>query len=329
MKKLSLALVLALCVTMLSSCGAPKRYSITYMDVFDTVSEFTAYCDSAATFDAISDAVHGELLRLHRLFDIYETYEGIVNAKTLNDAAGGDAVEAEADLLALVALGTAFAETTDGKLNVALGSVLSLWHECREAGDRIPTEAALIEAAKHTEIGSVVAEGNKIRITDAETRLDFGAIAKGYAAEAAARVAESFGLSDFVLNLGGNLVVRGKKPDGAWKIGIQNPDGGILTTLSVCDVSVVTSGDYQRYFEVDGVRYAHIIDPDTGMPARRYRAVTVIASDSAVADALSTALFCMTREAGAALCETYGAEALWVLPDGTQERTEGFGAYET
>ena len=98
--------------------------------------------------------------------------------------------------------------------------------------------------------------------------------------------------------------------------------------LKVSDLSVVTSGDYQRYREQDGVRYHHIIDSDTLYPASSFRSVTVIHPDSLIADALSTSLFCMDIESGMKLAEEYGAEALWLKEDGDLVRTNGFSGYE-
>lgn len=113
-------------------------------------------------------------------------------------------------------------------------------------------------------------------------------------------------------------------------IGVQNPDGDdteYVQRLDITSGAVVTSGDYQRYYTVDGVAYHHIIDPDTGWPARHYRSVTVICADSGLADALSTAAFIMDEESGRILLETYGAEALWVYADGSASWTGAGDAY--
>lgn len=152
--------------------------------------------------------------------------------------------------------------------------------------------------------------------------IDVGSIAKGYAADCAAEVASSYGLTSFALDLGGNVKTVGEKPTGKWVIGIQNPDGGILKTVEVADQSVVTSGDYERYTVIDGETYSHIIDPETLYPANLYRSVTVICESSSLGDALSTSLFCMDVESGKALAEECGVEVLWVFEDGT---TESFG----
>ena len=324
MKKL---LFVAAALLMLTGCEAyPKRFSATYTDVFDTVTEFTAYCGDEEEFEALSEAVHGELKRLHEIFDIYNSYEGLDNAKTLNDAAGNSVALPE-ELVGLIDSGIKWHTLSGGRLNIAFGSVLSEWHRCREEGV-LPDPELLKELAEHCDISLVETDGNCAALGDPAMSLDFGAMAKGYAAQKAAELAESLGGKSFALSVGGNIVTRGEKPSGKWEIGIQDPDGGILTTVKVAGEAVVTSGDYQRYYEVGGVRYHHIIDPNTLYPASLWRSVTVIAENSDDADALSTALFLMPLDEGKALAEKFSAEALWVSPDGTVTRTEGFSDYE-
>ena len=319
-------LVVVLCLAVFCGCSpTPKRYSAVYPDVFDTLTEFTAYCSSQEEFDRISGEVHAELFRLHEIFDIYNDY-GFPNVKVLNDNAGSP-VEVHDEVVELIDSAKVWHEKTSGRLNIALGSVLSLWHECREA-EVLPDPDELLRRAEHCDISKIVIDGNNVTLTDPEMSLDFGALAKGYAAQRAAEAAVSAGADSFVLSVGGNVVTRGQKPSGKWEIGIEDPEGGILTTVKVAGECVVTSGDYQRYFEVDGVRYHHIIDPETLYPAALWRSVTVITDESAVADALSTALFCMDFEAGSQLAAEYGAEVMWVSADGTLTRTEGFKDYE-
>ena len=323
MKKIVCAV---LCILLLTSCApTKKRYSAVYPDVFDTLTEFTAYCSSQEEFDRISGAVHAELFRLHEIFDIYTDY-GFSNVKALNESAGSP-VEMHDEVVELIGSAKAWHQKTSGKLNIALGSVLSVWHDCRE-NEVLPDYETLLSRSKHCDIEKIFIDGSYVTLLDPEMSLDFGALAKGYAAEKAAEAAISEGAESFALSVGGNVVTYGKKPSGKWEIGIENPDGGLLTTVKVAGECVVTSGDYQRYFEVGGVRYHHIIDPDTLYPAALWRSVTVICNSSADADALSTALFCMDYESGAALAKEYGAEVMWVAADGGITRSEGFKDYE-
>ena len=226
-------------------------------------------------------------------------------------------------------------EGTGGQVNAALGGVLALWHDAREAGisdpasAALPDAAALAEAARHADFSSVIIDeaASTVQITDPALRLDVGAIAKGYAVEQVCRAAPD----GLLLSVGGNVRATGPKPGGEnWVVGIQAPDGesgAFLHTLYVRDVSVVTSGDYQRYYTVGGVRYHHIIDPATCRPAAYWRAVTVLCADSGLADALSTALFTLPQAEGQALLDRYGAEAMWVDASGGEVFSPGFSAY--
>ena len=328
---LSFALAFLLLVPFAAGCArTPERRSVTYFDLFDTQTEFTAYGLDREAFDKAARELHAELFRWHTLADPYHAYEGLVNLYAINERGGKTEFELEPELFSLFELGRTFYDESGGKLNVAMGSVLSLWHDCFEAGDRIPETEALEQAGGHIGFSSVSLDAEKrtIRIGDSGVRFDLGALTKGAAADAAGKLLSGLGVKDYALNLGGNVLVSGKKPGGNWAIGVQNPEGGILTRLSLCDISAVTSGDYQRCMTVDGRTYHHIIDPDTYAPASLYRSVTVLCASSALADALSTSLFCMEQTKGKALAEKYGAQVLWVYADGHTERTEGFAAYE-
>lgn len=303
-----------------------KRYSAVYSDVFDTVTEFTAYCSSQEDFDRYSEAVHGELIRLHQIFDIYNNYPGLENAKSLNDNAGS-AVTVPNDLVELIRSGIKWHLETGGQLNIALGSVLSLWHDCRESGI-LPDEGELKDRSRHCDINKITISDSAVTLEDAKMSLDFGALAKGYAVEKAAEIANDLGLENFALSCGGNVITKGEKPSGKWEIGIEDPSGGLITTVEVSNEAVVTSGDYQRFYVVDGKRYHHIIDPKTLYPAEKCRSVTIICPFSDIADALSTSLFCLDRQDGEKLLENYAAEAMWILEDGKVYKTPGFEDFE-
>lgn len=331
-------LPLALCLLLLGGCApaavgtaGPRRFEATFLELFDTVTTVVGYADAEADFRREVEDLRRELLVYHQLYDIYNDYEGINNLKTVNDSAGVRPVVVDEKILDLLAFCQEMYTASGGKVNAAMGSVLGLWHDAREAAvadpesAHLPEAAGLEEAMAHISFDQVVLdrEASTVYLADPQQRLDVGAVAKGYALEQVCRNRTL----PMIVSLGGNVQVVGAKPDGSdWVVGVQDPDGGeeFLRTLALSSGAVVTSGDYQRYFTVDGVRYHHIIDPDTAYPADRYRAVTVLCPDGGVGDALSTALFTMDEAAGKALLSTYGAEALWVLPDGTIHCTDGF-----
>ncbi len=334
MKPVRLAALLA-ALALLGGCAAPaaapRRYTATFLTLFDTVTTVLGYAESEEAFREEAQQLHDRLLYYHQLFNIYEEYEGMANLKTVNDHAGVAPVEVEAPILEMLAFSQEMYRETDGRVNVAMGSVLSLWHDAREAALANPDAAAppdadaLAEAAAHTDLSQMQLDeaASTVYLADPEMSLDVGAIAKGWAVEQVCREAPA----GLLVSVGGNVRATGPKADGEdWVAGIQNPDGGAyLETVAVRDGSVVTSGDYQRYFTAGGVQYHHIIDPDTGYPAAYWRSVTVLCPDSGVADALSTALFTLPLEAGQALLDRFGAEALWLDRDGVRYESPGFG----
>ena len=279
-----------------------------------------------AEFRVAADAVWDELSRLHRLFDRYHDYAGVNNLKTVNDMAGISPVAVQPELIDLVEFSVGLYAETDGLLNVMLGSVLSLWHDAREraladpAAAELPGDDALRAAAAHTDIAlvNIDREAGTLYITDGGASLDLGAVAKGFAAEAAAKRLRALGFDNVLLNLGGNICAVGDKAGQPWTLGIQSPAGdGYAARVPLSSGSLVTSGSYQRYFTVDGRDYHHIIDPRTNYPAEGFASVTVMAADSTLADALSTALFSMTEAAGRALAARLGVSVWWIYPDGT------------
>lgn len=337
MKRISV-LLLALCV-FLSGCSAGqkepelKQYTATFLTLFDTVTSVVGRAESEEVFQATAQAVHDDLEIYHQLFDIYNSYDGVNNLKTVNDNAGVAPVQVDARIIALLKDCRKYYELTDGRVNVAMGSALSLWHDARSDGlnnpaeARLPDENALKEASLHMDFDDVVIDeaASTVYIADPMLRLDVGAVAKGWAAQ---RVAES-SPSGLLISLGGNVCATGPKDaDGApWVVGVRDPEGeaeDFLHTLYVTDQSVVTSGDYQRAYMVDGKLYHHIIDPQTLYPAEYWRSVTIVCRDSGLADVLSTALFLLAYEDGLALLEKCDAEALWMATDGTLLYSPGF-----
>jgi len=332
MKRLFALLLAALLLT--GCTGAEpeqKQYNATFLTVFDTVTTVVGRDVSEEAFLEKAQAVHDELLVYHRLFDIYNEYEGINNLKTINDHPG-EAIVVDEAILSMLTDCKDYYELSEGRVNAAMGSVLSLWHEARNDGLDDPMNAylpdpdALAEAADHTGWDDVLIDWDSktVTITDPALKLDVGAIAKGWSVQRAAENAPE----GLLLSVGGNVCATGPKDDAGtpWVVGVQDPDGGenYLHTLYLDKGSVVTSGDYQRAYMVDGEFYHHIIDPDTLMPGTLWRAVTVVCDDSGDGDALSTALFLLPREEGQKLLDVFGAKAMWVDADGEIFYSEGF-----
>ena len=325
-RTVSLILLFAM---LLSGCAESpqtekKQYQATFLTLFDTVTTIVGKADSEESFRTISQSIHDELLEYHQLFDIYNDYDGIANLKTINDNAGIAPVNVDERIIALLKDCKTFYEATGGKVNVAMGSVLQLWHEARNDGINDPANAYLPKqeqleaAAEHMDLSAVILDeaASTVFISDPLVRLDVGAIAKGWAAQ---RVCES-APSGLLISVGGNVCATGPKDEAGtpWVVAVQNPDGGEehLHTLYLSSGSMVTSGDYQRAYVVDGELYHHIIDPNTLYPSTHWRSVTIVCADSGLADALSTALFVLPLEEGQQLIQRFDAHAMWVDREG-------------
>ena len=323
-----LAAVLSL--SLLVGCKPKKeltRYTTIFYDVFDTVTQVIAYCESEEEFNTQMQALHQDLIVYNQLYDIYNDYDGVVNVKTINENAGKAPVQVDDRILSMLELARQMYKLTDGKINIAMGSVLGIWHDYREAAEQNASETDIDEEAK------------TVYLSDPEMSLDVGSVGKGYAVEMVCRAAEARGLTSALVSVGGNLRAIGTKPDGSqWTGGVENPWNAseVYTStnsifgspINMSDLALVTSGDYQRYFVVDGKRYHHIIDPDTLWPAAYYNGVTVLCPDSGMADCLTTALFCMPLEEGQKLVESLDdVEAMWCTPDKQATTSSGWDSH--
>lgn len=334
------AVLAALACLALAGCsGEPARHSRQYYEYFDTVSTVIGY-GSEEEFQRACGLVEETLDAYHRLCHIYQSFHGINNLKTVNDRAGQGPTEVDGRLLDVLSYAQEMYQVTDGACNAAMGAVLSLWHDCREqalAGEeaRLPDPDALLRAGEHCRMEDVIldAQASTVELIDPDMSLDLGAVAKGYAAERAAQALEEAGFTGYALSIGGNVRVVGTKPDGSpWVTGIQEPepdaDGAFRLRVGLTDASLVTSGSYERYFEVDGVRWHHIISPETLYPENDYLSVSVLTRDSGLADALSTALFNLSVEEGLSILEGLeGTEACWILADGALRFSPGFSQW--
>lgn len=307
------------------------------MDYFDTVITITGYEYSQEEFDAVSKETLDLLGEYHRLYTIYHRFDGLENLCTINELVNGvhRTVKVDCRIIDMLIYAKEMYALTGGVLNIAMGSVLSLWHDYRTIGKDNPDEASLppmdklSAAAQHTDIEKLVIDeqNSTVTLTDPLMKLDVGAIAKGYATERVALYLEEKGVTGYVLNVGGNVRTIGTKADGDnWTIGIENPSGEeYLAYLSLKGESVVTSGSYQRFYYVDGKAYHHIIHPDTLMPAENFVSVSIVCQNSGLGDALSTALFCLTYDDGKELIESISnAEAMWVTKDGNIIYSDGW-----
>ena len=331
-------LILLTALLLLSSCEeyAFRGKTISYV-YFNTVSTIAVYGDvSDEEFNSYVTEAEKLLSYYHKLFDIYYDYSGVNNIRLINQKAGIEPVKVDPELIDFLLYCKELFTLTNGKTNVMMGAVLKIWHNHREDAEydpgtaTVPDMVALREAEKHTSIDSLVIDkdAGTVYISDSEASLDVGAIGKGYATEKLYEKLVSMGANHVALNIGGNIRTIGQKPDGAkWLTGLTNPDktsSNYAAKINLPETACVTSGNYERYYVVDGVNYHHIIDPATLMPAEYFSSVTIITEDSGLADALSTALFCMSYEEGLDLINSIGGvEVIWIDLDYNLTKTEG------
>lgn len=345
MKKIICFLLSIALIFGFSGCRNQKAKFTDYsFDYFDTVTTIVGLEENQEDFDTKCAQIKSFLQEYHKLYDIYNAYDGINNLYTVNHLVDGkhQAVKVDEKIIDLLQFAEEMYILTNGKLNIAMGSVLRIWHQCRKQGTDNPENAqlpnidALKTANQHTKFEDIIinkAEGT-VYLADDEMSLDVGAVAKGYTAEKIANWMTDNGYNGYILNIGGNVRTVGERDDGEkWKVGIENPDttdtqNPYIEKLSLGEMSLVTSGSYQRFYTVNGENYHHIIDSETLMPAQNFKSVSVLSPDSSVADALSTSLFCMTYEEGLELLKhCVDTQAMWVLPDGKRLYTDGFKNY--
>ncbi len=349
MYKKVMCIVLAL--LLISGCAPTPEtktlteHSITYFDYFDTIVQIKAYTESEEDFQALTEMLQEELSLWHKLMDNFRSYEAINNVYSLNAAAGGEWITLDKRLMDLLEFSIEAYERTNGQVNIALGEVTKLWHEKRTEAlqnenleGELPDEDALTLAGSHADLSSLELdhENSRARITDPHMSIDLGAVSKGYVNLYLLEILETMEYNHILLNLGGNLSAVGKKGDGSlWKLGINNPfrkedkhAEQLLKVASVEDRSIVSSGNYERYYHVEGVSYHHIIDPDTLFPNPDYAQITLITPNPAWGDVLSTALYNMTIEEGQDLLSTFeNTEALWVLTNKEEVKSVGWGKH--
>ena len=349
MKKLaSLFLACVMMCTTLTGCG-PKYEKFSEMlltqQYFNTVITVISYQKSQEDFDEMMDYVDSEFNRLNQLYDIYYDYPGVNNIKTINDNAGVAPVKVDKDIISMLKFAKEWHDKSGGRMNIALGSVLKVWHDAREEYDfygtaTLPDIQLLKEKAEHTDINNMIIdeENSTVFLTDSEMRLDVGAVAKGYATEMICdALAEKY--DNFLMSAGGNVRAHGAPKDdrNRWGIGIENPmvdenwqmlGGNADMAYFNTDMSLVCSGGYQRFMIIDGQRYHHLVDPSTLYPEEVYRGVAILCEDSGMADALSTTLFLMEPGVAMEFIETVdNAECVLIEMDGTTYKSSGADKY--
>lgn len=314
-----------LCILVYLFFNKKEEYTknIYYMDTYIYVKIYEANKDKAK--DALNkiEQIYKEY---HELTDRYNHYDGITNIydiyhNTLED----DTLTLDSRLYEILEYADSWHKKYY-KLNIKMGNIIDVWKKYRDNKEGIPTKEELTENSYIVDL--VLLEDNKI--LNNHPNLDLGSIAKGYVTEVVGDYLESIGIKEYLINAGGNVKVGNSYNKDYYKIGVQSPieSGELLTIVKGDNISVVTSGGYERNYIYNGITYHHIIDPDTLFPSNYMKGVTVISKDSALGDVLSTILFLMSIEEGQTFIKDYDVEVIWYTNDDKIIRSENFSNYE-
>jgi len=321
LKKLIAIMLILTCLPIAACAKEEKQSAVGFY--LDTVVTLTAYVDDAQLLkDALS--VCGEYERM-----LSRTIEGS-DVWRINHAQGAP-VEVSDDTIQILDCARRVSALSGGMFDVTIAPVSTLW-DFTSGAAVLPDADKIAGAAKLVDISRMTVEGNRVTLP-AGMMIDLGGIAKGYIADAVKGWLEARGVKSGILSFGGNIVAIGKKPDGSpWKVGIQDidkPTGEYMLVAQNFGGSTVTSGIYERGFDLDGVRYHHILDPNTGWPVQNELAsVTIFSESSMWGDALATSAFALGTEKGAELIESLeGIEAVFIARDRTPSYTSGAGEY--
>ncbi|MFH2069503.1 MAG: FAD:protein FMN transferase [Candidatus Omnitrophota bacterium] len=303
---------------LLVSCGA-KEEKASYSNLI-----MGTFCDLA--FTPVPNTDSSEIAakvfnRLRYLESLWSTYQKESEVSQLNTKGR---LKPSPETLALLKKSLEVSRISNGAFDITVAPLMTAWRQSEKRG-KLPDFKSLVPLIGYQKL--VIEKGGTVRFLQKGMAVDLGGIGKGAAVDEAASLLKSAGVKSGIVNLGGNLYAFGDGPHrGQWKVGIQNPRGsGALGAISVKNQGVSTSGDYQRYFEVDGKRYSHILNPRTGSLTDYPESVTVIAPDAALADGLSTAFTVMGPTDAISLADTIpGVEALIIMPGPKSYRTKGF-----
>jgi thiamine biosynthesis lipoprotein len=277
-------------------------------------NEVQVHADDPAAAERAANAAIAEVKRIEAKYSRY--LEGSVVSR-INAQAGGAAVKADDETLALLAFADACYRQSDGLFDATSGVLRQAWN-FKEP--RVPSQAELDAILPLVGWDKVEISNAHVHLALPGMQLDFGGFGKEYAVDRAARVMADLGVSSAMVNLAGDLAILGSQPGGApWRVGIKHPrrDDKLLATLPVTSGAIATSGDYERFIEVDGVRHCHVLDPRTGRSAHGLQAVTVQATACILAGSATTIAMLKGREAGLAWLDQLGIAYLAVGEDGT------------
>ena len=320
--------VLGILICLMFSCTSFAEVFKKNVELMGTNVEMTAWDTDEVKVNAAFDAAIKEIERIEN--EMSEWREGTA-ISIINQKAGGEAVKVSEELFHVISAAQRIPELSNGAFDISWAGMRGLWRFAKE-GNRVPTPAEVMEKLPLVNYKNI--ELDKTRKTVFPTKpgmaIGLGGIAKGYAIDRAMRILDNHGVRNAIVKAGGDMRVQGTKDGKPWEIGIQHPreKSKFLLRLNLSNISVSTSGDYERFFIKDGILYHHIIDPGTGYPAKWCQSVTILAQDTITSDALSTAVFVLGPEKGMKLIKSLpGIEAIIVDSHGNVDYSGGGGNF--
>ena len=335
-----------------------KVYTETVDGLFDTVHVISGYDKSEQEFKKKVKFYQEEMGKLHKLYTSYEDFQGINNISTINENAGIKPVKVDRNIIDLLKDTLERNKEISDKVNIAAGNVIDLWDKAKTEG-KLPEQSELEKMQKCAKTENIVIDeqNSTVFIKEKCTKLNLGAVAKGYAVEQVTKKMEKAGMTSFIISAGGNVKVVGKRKipkkeseitdlkscKNQFCIGIalplyndnnidksnpyNNGKNGYLAKIATENMSIVTTGNYQRYFVMDNKVYGHVINLETLKPEDSFASVSVITEDSGLADFMSTTLFLLSYEEGKALIEKMGKkekiDVIWAMKNGDVISSEG------
>lgn len=318
--KMNKTLIIALLITLTALAGCASSES-TSEPISKTTLQFGTVIQLTVFDSKDEPALEKALAHMKILENELSTSVFSSNISEFNRAKAGEAVALKNHARAVIDRGLYYSELSEGRFDITIEPVVDLWAIGKE-GAHIPSDKELAEALSHVNYRNIEfdkAAGTLKKNKDG-IKIDLGAIAKGYAADEAVRILKEEGVEKALVNLGGNVYALGDKDGEPWKVGIQDPlqsTGAMVGIVDVKNTAVITSGVYERYFEEDGVRYHHILDPKSGYPINNeLLGISIITGSAIDGDALSTVVYTMGLEKGMAFVENLdGVEAIFVTRD--------------
>lgn len=325
---LIILIIIILLICILCNTFKNKIYEKDY-SYFDTYINVKIYTKNSKKVTEIFDEIDKIYSEYHKLTDRYNSYPGLTNLYTINNNVLTDKyLEIDEKLIDLINYGINMYKWSNGKVDISMGNVIDIWKGYRESNLGIPTLEEL-QYVNYNNIEQIEIKNNKIKNNN--LNIDLGAISKGYVTQKVGEYLKSIGVEKYLINAGGNVLTGSSYKKEKYKIGLENPNNqnDIYKIIKVENKAVVTSGGYLRYYEYNGTKYHHIIDPETLYPTNYSKSVTVITSDSAYADFLSTYLFLLPVDEGINYVNNLkDVEAIWYLNDDTTKTSKGFNKYE-